>query len=328
MGLPSPEVLDREYQRALDQGAVQPYAEEAKGGFTGVIGILDCGEGPVVALRFDIDALGVRESAEESHRPRREGFSSVNPGVMHACGHDGHAAIGLAVAKILMEYKDFLHVKIKLIFQPAEEGVRGAKSIVAHGHLDDVDYVIGNHLVVKNDSSADILLPLGATMATTKLDVRFTGLAFHAGTGRNVICDQADITLEVRGSTTEANQYMEAYARRIIAAAAEMHGCTYEITVMGASESLQNDPELMEWCQKCCEEKLGLTVAPPERTNGGCEDFAYMMNRVRERGGKGLFFNTIVRGTGPAHGKTFDVDEASFPAPVKVFCGLVVDLMG
>ena len=126
MGLPSQSVLDEQYQRALRQGAVQPYAQQAKDGFTGVIGILDCGEGPVIAMRFDIDALGVSEDRTEIHRPTREGFCSVNDGVMHACGHDGHTAVGLGVAEILMSLREQLHGRIKLIFQPAEEGVRGA----------------------------------------------------------------------------------------------------------------------------------------------------------------------------------------------------------
>ena len=54
---------------------------------------------------------------------------------MHACGHDGHASIGLTTAKILMELKEHLHGTLKIIFQPAEEGVRGAKSICESGFL-------------------------------------------------------------------------------------------------------------------------------------------------------------------------------------------------
>ena len=72
-------------------------------------------------MRFDIDALGVFEEHDPSHRPAKEGFNSVNEGFMHACGHDGHATIGLGVAKVLMSIKDQLHGTVKLIFQPAEE---------------------------------------------------------------------------------------------------------------------------------------------------------------------------------------------------------------
>ena len=113
---------------------------------TGVIGLLHCGEGPTVAMRFDIDALGVFEESGECHLPAREGFASVNEGFMHACGHDGHAAIGRGVARVLMEIRCRLHGTVKLIFQPAEEGVRGAKAIVEKGHLDDVQYLLGSHI--------------------------------------------------------------------------------------------------------------------------------------------------------------------------------------
>ena len=65
--------------------------------------------------------------------PYKNGFSSVHLGAMHACGHDGHTAIGLTTARILMDIKENIHGTIKLIFQPAEEGVRGAKCIAESG---------------------------------------------------------------------------------------------------------------------------------------------------------------------------------------------------
>ena len=69
MGVPDDETLEQEYRRAAAQGADPEFLEKVRGGFTGVIGILRCGEGPTVALRFDIDALPVPESQSEEHRP-------------------------------------------------------------------------------------------------------------------------------------------------------------------------------------------------------------------------------------------------------------------
>ena len=202
MGLPPEEQLEAEYQRALQQGAVQPYAERARGGFTGVIGILDCGEGPTIAMRFDIDALGVFEDKGMEHLPAYEGFCSVNDGVMHACGHDGHVSIGLGVAEILMNCREQLRGKVKLIFQPAEEGVRGAKSIVEHGHLDDVDYVIGNHMGDSAGGDYQIGLTYGSTLASTKMDIYFTGRAVHAGAipekGNNAMLSAATAVLNLQ----------------------------------------------------------------------------------------------------------------------------------
>ena len=368
MGLPSEEALDKQYQRALDQGAVQPWAERARGGFTGVIGILRCGDGPVIAMRFDIDALGVFEDKSDSHWPTLEGFCSVNDGMMHACGHDGHAAIGLGVAEVLMGLKDQLRGTVKLIFQPAEEGVRGAKAIVDHGHLDDVNYVIGNH-IGDSDGEYQIGLSAGGTLATSKLDIYFTGKAAHAGavpekgdnamlaaatavlnlqaiprcssgetrvnvgvfqagSGRNVICDRAKLELEVRGATTETNQFMEDYAHRIVKAAAEMHGCSCEVKLMGAAESLRSDQAFIDRCLTVCTEKLGLRPTPPRAGAGASEDYAYMVNRVRAQGGQGLFFHTLAPCVGPFHSKCFDFQEDALANGVKVFCGLACDLMG
>ena len=88
----------------LPRERIRSLLSTQRGGMTGVIGILRCGEGPTVAMRFDIDALGVFEEHDPGHRPAKEGFNSVNEGFMHACGHDGHATIGLGVAKVLIVY--------------------------------------------------------------------------------------------------------------------------------------------------------------------------------------------------------------------------------
>lgn len=79
MGLPADEVLDRHYEEAATQeGTELAYLSDTKGGFTGVVGILRCGEGPTVAFRFDMDALPVLECKEETHYPAKEGFASRN----------------------------------------------------------------------------------------------------------------------------------------------------------------------------------------------------------------------------------------------------------
>ncbi len=183
MGLPGAAAIQAHAQRVLEQGAPQDFlTQDMREGYTGVIGILRCGEGPTLALRFDIDALGMIECPEDTHRPTREGFASRNPGMMHACGHDAHAAIGLGTAKALMALRKHLHGTVKLIFQPGEEGARGAKAITAHGHLDDVDVFIGSHVApTQSLDDGDVTPGTYGSLATTKYDVTFTGLAAHAG---------------------------------------------------------------------------------------------------------------------------------------------------
>jgi len=192
MGVPSPQVLECHMERALAQGAVPAWLEKMRGGKTGVVGLLDFGKpGPTVALRFDIDANDANEAQTENHRPFREKFSSVNKGAMHACGHDGHAAIGLAIAEIVVRLKDQLAGRIKIIFQPAEEGVRGAKAMVAKGVVDDVQYLLGMHLGITLCKTGQVACSTEGFLATTKLDAKFTGKPAHAGaapeTGRNAL---------------------------------------------------------------------------------------------------------------------------------------------
>ena len=121
MGVPAKAELDRQMLRALDQGADKDWVAKMAGGKTGVVGVMKFAKpGPVVALRVDMDANDLTESAEAKHRPFREGFASINKNAMHACGHDGHTSIGLAVAEVLAGMKAELAGTIKLIFQPAE----------------------------------------------------------------------------------------------------------------------------------------------------------------------------------------------------------------
>lgn len=108
---------------------------------TGVMATIEGkNEGLTVALRADIDALNLTEdNKDKSYRSKVEGK-------MHACGHDTHTAMLLGAAKLIIKYKDHIHGKIKLIFQPAEEGGGGGKIIVEEGHLDDVDAIFGIHI--------------------------------------------------------------------------------------------------------------------------------------------------------------------------------------
>ncbi len=96
--------------------------------------------GPVIAMRADIDALPIQEANDH-------GFVSTSPGVMHACGHDGHTAMLLGAARVLASRGDELRGEVRFIFQHAEElPPGGAAELVAAGVMDNVDLVIGAHL--------------------------------------------------------------------------------------------------------------------------------------------------------------------------------------
>lgn len=201
MGLPPETVLHLNYRRAQKEGANPYYLEKVKNGMTAVAGVLKNGKGPTIALRFDIDALGLIEETSLNHIPFQEGFSSCHLGAMHACGHDGHTAIGLTTARILMELKEYLHGTLKIIFQPAEEGVRGAKCICESGFLDDVDYILAAHIMPQEHKKYDLYLGMNDSFATTKLDVTYHGISTHAAEspqfGKNALLSAANCILNL-----------------------------------------------------------------------------------------------------------------------------------
>lgn len=134
-------------------------------GKTGVVGLLPGGQGGdrTVLLRFDMDALPIHEENEVPYR-------SQTAGVMHACGHDAHVAIGLGVATVLARHQAQLHGTVKLMFQPAEEIVAGARSMIADGVLQGpaVDVALGLH-VSSNHELGTAVVRSGAMMAGADL---------------------------------------------------------------------------------------------------------------------------------------------------------------
>lgn len=201
MGVPLETRLHLNYRRAQKEGANIKYLEKVKNGMTGVAGVLKNGEGPIVAVRFDIDALGLIEETTKEHYPFQEGFSSCHIGSMHACGHDGHTAIGLTVAKIIMDIREHIHGTVKLIFQPAEEGVMGAKCIAESGFLDDVDYIFAAHIMPQENKPYDLFLGMNDSFATTKLNVTYHGISTHAAEspqfGKNALLSAANCIINL-----------------------------------------------------------------------------------------------------------------------------------
>lgn len=172
-----------EKERAIAQGAKPEYVQRTEG-YPGVIAELDTGkEGPVTAFRFDIDCLPYEEPEKPGYRPFDEGYISCNAGHVHACGHDAHTAIGLGLAQKLMEKKDQLTGKMRIIFQPAEESYHGAQSIVDKGHLDDADNFISVHVALTAEGyplpSNTICCGCKDFLSDDQLNVTFHGRAAH-----------------------------------------------------------------------------------------------------------------------------------------------------
>lgn len=253
---------------------------------TAVAGIFDCGVGPTVVCRFDMDALPIIESDSIDHFPVLNDFDSKNKGIMHSCGHDAHMAIGLGLANLITENKTKLNGKIILLFQPAEEGVRGADAIIRSGFFTNVDYALASH-VWSNMPLGKIICSQDGTAATHKLDAVFKGISCHAGicpengnnallaaanavlnlyaisrnsngysrinvgrmdsgTGRNIIPDSAKLEIELRAENSNVEDYLWERCNQVLNASADMNNCELQIIKMGEARGAAGDIELAQ----------------------------------------------------------------------------------
>ncbi len=283
MGLPDFDINKDAWERALTV-----FNEEKLNAFkdhqTALAGIMDCGTGPTIVCRFDMDALPITEAISNDHLPFVKKFSSDYNGIMHSCGHDAHIAIGLGLANLIFENRANLKGKIILLFQPAEEGVRGADAIIQSGFLDDVDYILASH-VWSNMPLGTIVCSQNGTAYTHKYDVEFMGKASHAGicpekgnnallaaanaviningisrnssgysrlnvgkfesgTARNIIPDYAKIELEMRSENIEIEDYIQSRSIQILKSSAEMFNCKLNIIPVGEAKGAEGDKEL------------------------------------------------------------------------------------
>jgi amidohydrolase len=175
-----PEIAFEEVNTAeLVAGALRSFGIEPHTGIgrTGVVGVIEgeCGEGPTIALRADMDALPIQEEGRPFYR-------SVHHGVFHGCGHDGHTAILLGTAKLLASHRKF-RGRVVLVFQPAEELVRGSQAMLDDRLLErfpfDELYGLHNHPQLP---PGKIGVRAGAQLAAVdyfKVDI--SGVGTHGG---------------------------------------------------------------------------------------------------------------------------------------------------
>ncbi len=364
----SPAVVEAGKAYARQKGVSEALLAEMED-FTGCVGVLDTGRpGPTLAIRFDIDCIPVTECSEADHVPAAEGFRSERPGLMHACGHDAHTSTGLAVAHWFADHRSEMKGRLKVLFQPAEEGVRGAAGMAASGVVDDADYFLAAHIAMMCKTGELSVNPYGF-LCTTKLDVTYTGRPAHAGVepnaghnamaaacnafvqlmgiarhgsgmtrinvgqltageGRNVIPSRAVMKLEVRGETGEINQYMYDSAVDIIKACAMAQHCECRIEKMGEAVDLTNDRELVEVLAAAGGAVPGLQVRKDPMNFGGSEDATILARRVQAHGGKAAFF--VIGADRPSghHTSRFDIDEGALDTGFEVWSGAVRKILG
>lgn len=365
MGVPPQEQLDAAWRDALAAGVPESLIAPLAGGMTGIVATLTGHRpGRVVAIRADMDALPVFESTDLAHEPTALGFASTRPGVMHACGHDGHVAITLDVARRLAD-RDFAGT-VKLLFQPAEEGLRGGRSMAASGVLDDVDELLCIHLGV-GVSSGDISADTSGSLASAKMRATFEGTAAHAGLGpergrsallaaaaatlavhsmpqhgsasvranvgslhadgaTNVVPARAVMTLEVRASRSDACAELLARVEQALHGSAATYGVACSIDLIGQAPAVVADEGLAGRIAEIAAEVPSVLDVRRYVPDEGSDDASWLMDRVHELGGRATY---LVIGSSPDahhHEATFDLDEQSLQVGSDLLFAAVQEL--
>ncbi|WP_336345502.1 amidohydrolase [Halalkalicoccus ordinarius] len=364
MAVPDSSELVEWFARAREAGAKEDVLDRLDGGYTGCVAVLRQGEGPTVGLRVDIDGLLREESRADEHAPVAEGFRSEHEGAMHACGHDGHATIGLGVLEAIKE-SDF-EGTLKVFFQPGEEMIAGGRAIAKSSHLADVDYLLALHLGLDHPTG-EVVAGIDGFLAVAHLHVEFSGEPAHAGaapnegenavqamatavgnlyaiprhqdgatrvnagqvgggTASNIVPESAYIEAEVRGETTELMEYMRERAERVLHGAAEMHGCEVEIETRGRAPSARSDAQLAEIVSAVAGGVEGVDSVLDRDTLGGSEDATYLMREVQRNGGYAAYVGIGTDHPGGHHTATFDVDERSIPIGIDVISGAIREI--
>jgi amidohydrolase len=351
-----PELSGNEHQTAaLVAGELRGLGWRVQEGVgrTGVLAELGPPQGPMVALRVDMDALPVEE---------RTGlpYASLHQGLMHACGHDIHTTVGLGVARILAPLADQLMVRVRLLFQPAEETAQGAAWMLADGAMDGVEALFGVH-VFPSLAAGSIGVRSGSlTAAAGELEVEVLGEGGHGarphqstdaiwiaarvvsglqeaisrrldalhpvvvsfgriegGKAFNVIADHVRLLGTVRCLDLELHAKLPAWIEDTVKALCEGHGGQARVRYRCISPPVHNDPVLTQLVAEAATELLGRSqVHWLEQPSLGAEDFAEL-----QRDTPATMFRLGVagpQGCTPLHSNSFAPDERCLAVGVEV----------
>lgn len=317
---------------------------------TGVVGLLQGSQpGPVVLLRFDMDALPIVEENETD-------YVSQTHGVMHACGHDGHTAVGLTVAKLLSLHKHRLSGTVKFVFQPAEEGLGGASLMVEEGVLDNPrpDYSLAIHvwnekqvnwfgitpgpfmaaagafrikIIGKGGHGAfphQIVDPIyaGAQIVTALQSIVSRNIhplesavvsvgSLQGGSTYNVIPPDVEILGTIRTFKPEVREMVVKRLEEIVEGLSASLGCHSEIEFFSVTPAVSNDPKLTHRIMEISSRLFPDAKIDRNYATMGSEDFAFMMEDI-----PGCF--VFVGSANPEkgldakhHHPKFDIDETA-----------------
>lgn len=329
---------------------------------TGVIATIEGkGDGPVIGLRGDMDALSIKEENQLD-------YSSKNHGVMHACGHDGHVAMLLGAAKILNELKDDLNGKVKLIFQPAEEIIEGAKEVIKSGELKDLTAIYAIHLW-SDLEKGKISLESGPRMASAdKFTLKVYGRSGHgsaphqgidaavvassillnlqtvasreidplepvvisagklvAGEKYNIIAKEALMEGTTRCFSKEIREQLPSVIERIALNIAEAHRAKIQLDYQYGTPPTINDAKTSQRAYETVKKLFGEgSITTMTKVTGG-EDFAMYLENTP---GSIIFLgarNTEKGIVYPHHHEKFNIDETVLKNGSALMAQIVLD---
>jgi len=328
-------------------------------GRTGVVAVLEGNRpGPTVMLRFDMDALPIREANQTD-------YISQTPGVMHACGHDGHTAIGLGVSTLLARHRAELAGRVKFVFQPAEEGLGGALAMINDGALEsprpDIAFglhlwntlpvgraiVQAGHLMAASDKfilrvrgrgghgalphetidavvvGAQLVIAL-QTIVSRNVDPTQTAVLtigrFQAGQVYNVIAETAELVGGFRSFNAAVRQTMIERVEAITKGIAGTFGATGEVEWLPIAPPVVNDEKATAHIAAVAKDILGAENVSGSGPLMVSEDMAEFLSRVP---GCFFFIGSMNEERGlkyPHHNPRFDFDESAMPLGLAIMC--------
>ena len=259
-------------QQLESYGITEIYQQVGK---TGVVAMIrgEGGDGPTVGLRADMDALPVQETRSDID------YASVNAGVMHACGHDGHMAEMLGAAKVIQQtLRKTMKGNIKLIFQPAEEGFGGAPAMIADGVLTGlggpVDCVYGIHLW-SFAKLGEVCCSSGPVMAASdKFEIVVKGKGGHGAAPQGTVDAIVEAAALVGSLQTIVSRNKDPLAAGVVTCGTINGGYAYNviadrIVITGTSRSFT--PETQELIKT----RMGCICCGVAQTYGGEIDLKY-----------------------------------------------------
>jgi amidohydrolase len=328
-------------------------------GKTGIVGEINFGPGPIIALRADMDALPIQEENNLDYK-------SLNDGVMHACGHDGHMAILLGAANALSKNSKLKKGTVRFIFQPAEEGLGGAKYMIEDGCLDKVDEIYGLHLW-NYQLYGEVGIKDGPVMASADLfDIEVSGKGGHGATPQgtvdaivvasnlvtmlqtivsrntnplestvlsigkikgghnfNIISDKVHMSGTTRAYTEENRKMIKQRMKEVIEGVSKSFGADIKLNYKDGYPPTVNHSSQFEKVLEAASSVVASGAKNPYLSMGG-EDFSYYLQNK-----PGCFFfvgsapneNEIL--STPHHCSHFNIDERALLVGASVYVNLI-----